>query len=145
VCDYYGPTDFLQMDDHLPARIARNHDMPDSPESKLIGGPIQENKEKTALANPITYISPETVPFLIVHGDDDGSVPFNQSQLLFEALKKAGVSVHLHVMNGADHGPPFAQPEVIEMVAKFFDHYLKGIDNGVKTDATVTSSAVKEK
>jgi len=142
VCDYYGPTDFLQMDDHLPPRIARNHDMADSPESLLIGGPIQEYKEKTARANPITYITPKTVPFLIVHGDNDGSVPFNQSELLYEALKKAGVNVHLHVMKGADHGPPFAQPDVIEMVANFFDHYLKGKTNDIKSAATITYSEV---
>ena len=42
VVDYFGPTDFLQMDAHrLPNGLV--HDAPDSPESKLIGGPIQEN------------------------------------------------------------------------------------------------------
>jgi acetyl esterase/lipase len=141
VCDYYGPTDFLKMDDHLPPRIARNHDMPGSPESLLIGGPIQKNKDKAARANPITYVTPKAAPFLIVHGDDDGSVPFNQSELLYEALKAAGVSVHLHVMKGADHGPPFAQPDVLDMVVKFFDHYLKGVENGVSTKALITYSS----
>ena len=42
VVDYFGPTDFLQMDARRPPG-ARVHDPPDSPESQLVGGPIQEN------------------------------------------------------------------------------------------------------
>jgi len=30
----------------------------------LIGGPIQENKEKVAKANPITYVTKDDAPFL---------------------------------------------------------------------------------
>jgi len=40
------------------------HNTPDSPESQLIGGPIQENKEKVAKANPITYVTKDDAPFL---------------------------------------------------------------------------------
>lgn len=43
VVDYFGPTDFLQMDAHgLPN--GQVHDTADSPESQLVGGPIQEQK-----------------------------------------------------------------------------------------------------
>lgn len=53
VVDYFGPTDFLQMDAHrLPDGLV--HDAPDSPESKLVGGPIQAHKDRVAKANPIT-------------------------------------------------------------------------------------------
>ncbi|MGD0519305.1 MAG: prolyl oligopeptidase family serine peptidase, partial [Thermoguttaceae bacterium] len=62
------------------------------------GGAIQENKNKAARANPIAYVTPAAAPFLIVHGDQDPLVPLNQSQLLFDALKKAGVSVRLHII-----------------------------------------------
>ena len=56
VVDYFGPTDFLQMDAHrLPDGMV--HDTADSPESQLVGGPIQENKDKVARANPITYVT----------------------------------------------------------------------------------------
>jgi len=43
VCDYFGPTDFTQMSNFTSKM---DHDAPDSPESKLIGGPVQQNKEK---------------------------------------------------------------------------------------------------
>ena len=46
VVDYFGPTDFLQMDAHrLPNGMV--HDPANSPESELIGGAIQENKAKS--------------------------------------------------------------------------------------------------
>lgn len=58
---------------------------------------MQENKAKAARANPITYVSTNALPpFLIVHGGNDPVVPFHQSELLFDALKKAGACVHLH-------------------------------------------------
>jgi hypothetical protein len=77
VCDLYGPTDFLQMDaNRLPD--GQIHDAPDSLESKLVGGPIQDNPDKVRRANPITYVSKNAPPFLIVHGELDRLVPFNQ-------------------------------------------------------------------
>lgn len=42
VCNWFGPTGFLRMNDY-PGRM--DHDAPDSPESLFIGGPIQENPE----------------------------------------------------------------------------------------------------
>ncbi|MCX7885842.1 MAG: alpha/beta hydrolase, partial [Verrucomicrobiae bacterium] len=140
VCDYYGPTDFLQMDAHAPPDARLKHDSPASPESRLIGGPIQENKEKVARANPITYVTPDDPPFLIVHGDADPVVPIHQSKLLFEALKKAGVPVRFHTIKGAGHGQGFGGREISEMVAAFFDAHLKGI--GAKIVGAVTTESV---
>ncbi len=65
VVDWFGPTDFLLMDICGSKMV---HDAVNSPESKLIGGAIQENKEKARAANPINYISSKTPPFLIIHG-----------------------------------------------------------------------------
>ncbi len=138
VCDYYGPTDFLQMQAHMLPGAPMKHDPPSSPESLLIGGPIQENKDKAVRANPIAYVTPASAPFLIVHGDLDPLVPYNQSQLLFEALKKAGVSVRLHIIEGAGHGPGFGGRDIAEMVNAFFDRHLKGIGGDAKTDTAIT-------
>ena len=92
VCDFFGPTDFLQMDAHrLPD--GQIHNGSESPESKLIGGPIQDNPEKVRRANPITYLGKSAPPFLIVHGTLDRLVPFNQSQLLAAALETGGILV----------------------------------------------------
>jgi acetyl esterase/lipase len=118
VCDWFGPTDLGQM--------GGSHDKPDSPEAKLIGGPLQDNKDKVARANPITYVTKNAAPFLIMHGDQDKTVPPGQSEMLQEALKKAGVEVTYEVVKGAGHGgKEFNTPESIELVEKFFDKHLK--------------------
>jgi arylsulfatase A-like enzyme/dienelactone hydrolase len=121
VCDFFGPSDFLQMS-KMPSDI--DHDAPDSPEAKLIGGAVHENKDKAAQANPITYVSRDDPPFLILHGDQDRTVPINQSELLHDALRKAGVDSTFHVVKGAGHG--FGGPEIQEMVRSFFAKHLKG-------------------
>jgi acetyl esterase/lipase len=120
VCDWFGPTDMVQMS-KFPGPM--KHDAPESPESLLVGGPIQENLAKAAKANPITYVSKDDPPFLIMHGDKDPLVPLNQSELLEAALKKAEVEVQLHVVPGAGHG--FGGAENQGLVSKFFAKHLK--------------------
>jgi len=125
VCDWFGPTDFLRMND-FPGRI--DHDSPNSPESRFIGGPIQQNKEKVAKANPITYVSESDPPILIMHGEVDQAVPYNQSELLYAALQKAGVESTLYKVEKGDHGFRGAvdsQDRLFKMVADFFDKELK--------------------
>jgi len=126
-CPISGPTDFLQMDAHAPKGARLKHDAPNSPEARLIGGPIQENKAKVAKANPITYVDKNDPPFLIVHGDSDPVVPAHQAHLLHEALNKAGVETKLHLVQEAGHA--VGGREVNDRIVAFFDKHLK---QGVK-------------
>ena len=123
VVDYFGPTDFLQMDEHCPPD-GQVHNVPDSPESQLIGGHIQENREKVAKANPITYVTRDDAPFLIIHGEMDPLVPHHQSELLEAALKKADVPISFYTVKGAGHGG-FKDPNVPKLTKKFFKNHLK--------------------
>jgi len=124
VVDYFGPTDFLQMDaQRLPD--GQIHDAADSPESELVGGPIQENPEKVARANPSTYVSAAVPPFLIAHGDQDLLVPYKQSLLLVEALENVGGDVTFYTVEGAGHGT-FSDPKVPELTAAFLAKHLGG-------------------
>jgi acetyl esterase/lipase len=120
VCDFFGPTDFTKMSG-FPSTM--NHDAPDAPEAKLIGGPVQENKDKVQRANPITYVTKDDPPFLIVHGDKDPLVPHNQSELLYDALKQAGVEATLYTVPGGGHGG-FKDPQVETIVTEFFRKHL---------------------
>lgn len=123
VIDFFGPTDFLQMDAH---RLADGlvHDAPDSPESCLIGGAIQEHPEATARANPIAYVSGDEPPFLLVHGDRDPLVPHHQSALLASALEAAGVPVTFYTVAGGGHGG-FTDPQVGALTKRFLRAHLK--------------------
>lgn len=125
VCDWFGPTDLLRMND---GEGKMDHNAADSPESRLIGGPIQEHKEKTAKANPINYITPDDPPFLIMHGDKDQLVIYNQSVLLQAALTKAGVESTLVKIEDGGHGfkgSKRPRAEIEADVEKFFDKVLK--------------------
>ena len=123
VVDYFGPTDFLQMDaQSLPDGLV--HDAPDSPESQLVGGPIQEHKDRVTRANPITYVSKDDCPFLIIHGDQDKLVPYQQSVLLKDALEEAGVRVTFYRVAGGSHGW-FGDPKVPELTKSFLKKHLK--------------------
>ena len=68
VLDWFGPTDFAQMDAHAVKGARMVHDDARSPESILVGGPVQENKDKVAHANPITYVTKDDPPFLRAAG-----------------------------------------------------------------------------
>jgi dipeptidyl aminopeptidase/acylaminoacyl peptidase len=98
-----------------------SHDSPESPESTLIGGPIQNNKELSALADPITYIDATDPPFLILHGDADELVPPCQSILLHDALKARGVPSKLIIVPKGGHGPGLWIDQYTEEMAHFFD------------------------
>ncbi|MEQ8791258.1 MAG: alpha/beta hydrolase [Pirellulaceae bacterium] len=121
-CPLSGPTDLLQMDAHAPPGARLKHDAPGSPEARLIGGPIQENKEKAARVNPITYLDKEDPPFLIIHGGDDPVVPVHQAKLLDEALRSKEVECTLKIVEGAGHG--VGGPQVNEAITKFFQKHL---------------------
>lgn len=124
VCDYYGPTDLLQMARQAGPDSRIDHDAADSPESKLLGGPLQEQTAAARQANPLTYVDAQDPPFLIVHGDKDPLVPLLQSRLLVDALNKAHVENELIVVAGGGHGP-FREPERLDKVRDFFDGILK--------------------
>jgi acetyl esterase/lipase len=102
VVDHFGPTDFLKMNDSELAD-GLDHFAENSPESLFLGGPLREKVELARLANPIVYIDPEDPPVLLGHGEKDGLVIINQSELLYEALKKAGVPTEFVRVKNADH------------------------------------------
>jgi acetyl esterase/lipase len=125
VCDWFGPTDFARMS-AFPGTM--DHDEPGSPESQFIGGPVQEHLDRVRAANPITYVGSHCPPFLIAHGRRDPLVPFNQSQLLHEALQSAGVPVEFHALGEAGHGGPdfFGNKLLIDACLAFLEHTLRG-------------------
>ncbi len=120
-CDWFGPTDFRTMDS---CGSQMNHDAADSPESTLIGGAIQENPDKCALANPATYVDAEDPPFLIFHGNADPLVPSCQSDLLHKRLIEAGVDSTYVQVSKAGHGTGLTGPINLDMMARFFSESL---------------------
>jgi acetyl esterase/lipase len=113
--DFYGPTDFLQMDAHMIdceffnqiLGIEDCHNDPLSPESRLVGCAIQTCPEAVARANPITYVSRRDPPMLILHGQADLLVPHHQSELLYAALKRGCNDAAFFSIPGVGHAHPY--------------------------------------
>jgi acetyl esterase/lipase len=86
-----------------------------------------------AAASPVTYITPDDPPFLILHGDQDGVVPLDQAQVLNERLAAAGIRSTLVVVQNGQHGleampgrsaVPSPQ-EVSDLILQFLEASLK--------------------
>jgi acetyl esterase/lipase len=129
VADYFGPTNLLTMGD-FPSTM--DHNSPDSPESRLIGGAIQENKDKARDASPINHVTKDDAPVFIAHGTKDPLVPYNQSEIFESGLKNAGVPVYLQTIEEGGHGG-FEGPALQARLKDFFDKYLRGADPAIAT------------
>jgi acetyl esterase/lipase len=123
VCDMSGPSDLLQFYESVSnsnegmAPIAR------SSIEQFLGGPVEQNKAKAIAASPTTYVSKDDAPFLIIHGENDMTIPVSQSELLASKLKSAGVATTLIVAEGRGHG--VGAPKFAPKITAFFDEYLK--------------------
>ena len=112
VVDWFGPTDFLTVG----AKETR---------TQLLGGDPQTNKEKALKASPMTYVSKDAAPFLIMHGDEDQTVPIAQSETFAAALKKAGADATFVVIKGGKHGGAlFTNAESMKLIEDFFARHL---------------------
>jgi acetyl esterase/lipase len=126
VLDWFGPTDLSQIVQQSGPKSRLKHDGPNSPEARLLGGPVSEKAELARSANPITYVDQNDPPFLIMHGDVDRIVPHEQSVILAKALIDAGVEVTMKTIHGADHeGRQFRSAENQRLIEDFFSQKLK--------------------
>jgi len=126
---YFGPTNFLRMNDY-PGRM--DHNAADSPESLLIGKPIQLAKSATQKANPESYVDKDDPPMLFIHGTDDPLVAYNQSVILSNRLKPLGVSGEIITVEGGGHGG-FKNPKIKELERLFFELHLHGARHEIKS------------
>mgnify|MGYP001083806413 FL=1 len=118
VADYFGPTDLTEPE--FNAGMG---------ETKLHTFGAQDRFDPVfAAASPVTYVTPDDPPFLIVHGDKDDAVPLLQSEILFALLQEANVPSELLIVQNAGHGlyPTGEEPMrptrgvVIHRVVNFF-------------------------
>ena len=125
VVAFYAPSDMAKMDTpfgsvtvtaFLGMRAPRNAPK-GAPDAKLYWE-----------ASPVNHVTPDDPPFLLIHGDGDKTVPYQQSEIMEAALRKAGVPVKLIRVPGGGHGSSF--PGATEkadwpgQAQEWFDNYL---------------------
>ncbi|MCA9191352.1 MAG: alpha/beta hydrolase [Planctomycetales bacterium] len=69
----------------------------------LIGAPLRYNMKKAYAASPVSHVSSDDPPLLLVHGFRDAVVAPHQAELLHCELRAAGVESELHIIPGAGH------------------------------------------
>lgn len=88
-------------------------DLRNNPEAPLFGYRGNAAREGTVEArllveaSPITYVSSDDPPMLLIHGDADPVVPFEWSVSMHQALKDAGVATEMIRVPGGGHGPRY--------------------------------------
>jgi acetyl esterase/lipase len=108
-----GPTELVSM-------FNESVDEP-GPVVDLIGGNPQQKPREYAMASPLTYVTKDSAPTLIIQGDNDTDVPAKQAYLLDEKMTQVGVPHSLLIRKDGGHDDFTADPEVFD----FFDKYLK--------------------
>lgn len=118
-CPWYPPSDVTGFKYDSPVESAA------SMESLLLGKNVMLNQEEALKICPVSFVTKEAPPFLIIHGDNDHTVPFEQGEILHDKLEEAGADVRLLVLEGADHADmPFFQEEIWQRIIGFFKEKL---------------------
>jgi acetyl esterase/lipase len=93
-----------------------------------LGLSVHDEANRAAIdrALPVTYISEDSPPVLLLHGSEDGVVPINQSQRLYAALQEHGVDSTFVTVNGVGHDleQMTSVPEVNAAMIAFFKRTL---------------------
>ncbi len=141
VACFFPPTDLLNFGkpgkemihatDHQPPFRAA-FDYRELDKQSMLWVPItdvQRLREITRQISPITFVTPDDPPTLIIHGDEDTLVALQQSELIMDKFKKTGVEAKLVVKKGAGHGWAGLEKDLIQF-ADWFDQHLKKRSTG---------------
>ncbi|MCL1835293.1 MAG: alpha/beta hydrolase [Oscillospiraceae bacterium] len=125
IVDCFGPTNVFYMNNYPSAM---EHGGADTPEGMVLGGiNVRENPEIAEKASPMHYLSreKEIPPMLMLHGDRDQLVPFNQSVRLYDKLKELDKEVTFYKLEGAYHGTGgFNSPEALDLISGFIAKHI---------------------
>ena len=108
--------------------LSRNFPNADIETMKRVGF----GEHNVAEASPITHVTADDPPFLLIHGEQDTLVPYEQSQLMYERLVQTNVPAQLVIVKNAGHS--FVAPngsatptlgEINQMILNFLAQYLK--------------------
>ena len=112
-CPWYMPCDLTKM---------VNNDLM---KPAFFSGDIN-NKQYCNLINPITHITAEAPPFLILHGTEDTLVPFEQGEMFYSALIAKNIDARFIGLENAAHADAhFFQRPVWDIIADFFKDKLR--------------------
>lgn len=118
-CPWYPPSDASTFPYESPVQAGP------APESLLLGKNVLLFQEEALAISPVSHVTKDAPPFMIIHGTADATVPFTQGQMLHDKLEEAGCDVRMIAIEGADHaGVQFFQKEIWDRISAFFHEKL---------------------
>jgi dipeptidyl aminopeptidase/acylaminoacyl peptidase len=124
---FFPPTDFLNYgkdgEDAVGVGILKDYKNAFGPRSET----ADERKIYGKEISPIYFLTKDSAPCLIIHGDADKLVPIQQAQIFIDKAKSLGVPARLVTRPGQQHGWPKIEEDV-PLLADWFDQYLRGIE-----------------
>jgi acetyl esterase/lipase len=117
IIDKYGPADLL----HWGPIMKLN-----KPSSTWIANRTTDTLYINSVS-PINYVNVESPAVLIIHGDNDHTVPITQSEMLFKKLKDCHVDAEFFIVKGGKHGN-FSTSDIAVMnrrMITFIEKHLK--------------------
>lgn len=120
VVDCFGPTDLIKMIDKQYAAQPRNSE---NLLWALAGRDEKTYKDTLERISPIAYVKPgkSLPPFLILHGDADDVVLYEDSEALYDKLIENGYQADLVHVSGAPHEGNFWSEELLEIIFDFIE------------------------
>jgi dipeptidyl aminopeptidase/acylaminoacyl peptidase len=93
-----------------------------------IGGPPWDNTLEFLENSPIFWVEKVNTPYLTIHNDADGAVPWYQGIEFFCALRRLGKEAYMFNYNTEEHGLRKRENQKHWTVHQdeFFDYHLKG-------------------
>jgi len=120
VVDFAGPADWSllsQLEHNHPAYRQLLGYEPGTPADKMDAAAMKD-------VSPISFVSEDDPPVLLVHGDKDDIVPPEHAIRMHKRLKAAGVTTELVLVEGANHGVAGAGPQVTQRAITFTQEHL---------------------
>ena len=120
-----------------------DYDTSTSYASVLVGGAIQTKKDLCNEFNAETYITPDDGYFWLEHGAADNTIPYLQSKVFADSLKKVIPSgrVSLHIIAGAGHvDDKFFTDSNLDSIATFLNGALGAATTNVRSEKAVAST-----
>jgi acetyl esterase/lipase len=124
VVDMFGPVNLHRLSDDCAGQCVMDHSAADSPESSLLGCALSECLDQAELASVSTYVTADDPPFLIIHGDQDSTIPIAQSMNLVSDLEDAGVEAEFIKATDFAHSRTMFW-EYDEQIVRFLNQKLK--------------------
>lgn len=99
---------------------------------RLLGAPLNEKPELAKLLSPTELLNKNSAPILLIHGDNDKTLPIINSQYMMKVAQKKNADVQLLTIKGAGHS--FSGSNISPSIEELNDYSAKFILSHLKKE-----------